>query len=1034
MCASLTKASPTRRLRTNGTGCFTALSARRTSPLLHRRPNGWHGWKKRGSACSRYACLLIQLLQHAQHAILRTDAAGKRRSDVLTLGYRRDAVEAKPVHAHPNTLVTSMITGRAWHTLLARMGMPRFYHMLLTTAYYVPLEETHDCFAQMWGEPLGECTALTKRRAASLPRKRRRPRRAHATSANQARLPNVSRPAPVEHTAHAPRTHAAMRPRGACTQRYFRRHRLFYARAVRRYRYGTVLGLPPTHTLSTPGSLAQRTSVLARRIFPLQFKRPPRWSQEYTNDKGHGRWPKRVRTLRPLLRTMLRKHARFHYTAALNACCPSALPRGVHVLPGYASDVGQEGTEPPAPPTLPASLPASTQALPGAEDDGRARRRLQQLAKARSKGEPRYYQYATSLGRVSWYVRTVVRRVVPLALFGSVHNRNQILGGLARFVRARRGERMHLHDILQGIRLSDCSWLGSWQTPRSACEHAKRTELMDEFVYWLVDDLVLPLLRTTFYVTEAAAFRQRVLYFRQDLWERVSAPAIAQLRTQLFEPVPEAAGAPVAQIRLLPKDTAVRPIVNLRRRTSDGISVNAQLQTAFDVLALEAARHPHVYGAAVHGANGIYTKLIAFRQAILQRHGHIPMMYAVRADVRAAFDSLDHAQLLRLVRTLLAPEKDYVVQRYTQHKPSLGRMARSRVRRAYDDTDYPPFLSTRPAARHAVLVDSVAYTLTDTAHVLAQIEAHIQRSLVRFGARLYRQCVGVPQGSVLSTILCNLLLADMEQTHFAALDGCLMRYTDDFLLLTPSRGEAERFCAALDRGFATHGCRIAPEKSLVNFDMVQGATLLRRIAARAPIPWCGYEICPTTLSVRADKGRYPYHFGDTLTVHTGPHPGDVLAQRLLLAVRARTHILFTDTVLNTEQGAAANVLEGFLLVAAKLHAYCRGLRPRRVSPSLLHRAIDQAVRMTHPMIVSRMRLAAASLYAGAACELRRDVVEWLGYFAFYSVLHTVPAYIDLAPWLAGRMHAPRYGTAQARVGRLALRIWEKDRGDLAGRY
>lgn len=936
---------------------------------------------------SRYVAYLTQLVQHAQRAILTQD--GRRRADLLTLGYRRDSVEACISNTHPNTVLTSMLTSPAWHRILARMGAHRFYHMLRTTSYFVPLD-SDDCFAQMWGEPLTDLPVLVKRKAAPVPCKRRRRRKT---------------------------SRAAATPATPASTLYFRRGRLFYARAIQRYRYGIVLGLPPSHVLYTQGTLRRRTAALARTMYPLQFQRVPLWHAK-PKPTRLGRWPKRLGALRPVLRSLLRRHDRFHYAAAVEACCPSMLPRGAKVA-------DMEDVPEPAP----APAPASTQAF-AAHDSVRARRMQQQLAKVRSKGEPRFYQYATSLGRVCWFVRVVLRRVVPLSLYGSAENRSVVLAAAARFVCARRGERLPLHDVLQGFRTSHCAWLGTGKGPAS--EHKKRTELVYETLFWLFEHFLLPLLRTTFYVTEAAAFRQRVLYFRQDLWHRVSAPLVARLRDRLFERVPNAAGAPVAQVRLLPKDTSIRPIVNLRRRTLDGVSVNAQLQTAFDVLALEAARTPRVYGAAVHGANGIYTRLRDLKASLETRFGHVPMLYMVRADIRAAFDSLDHAQLVRLVRSLLAGQGTYVVQRYMQLKPGLGRVARNAVRRAWDDEAYPSFLQTRPSARHAVLVDSVAYALTDSEQVLRQVEAHVTRSLVRFGSELYRQKTGVPQGSVLSTILCNLLLGDVERTM--EVDGCLMRYTDDFLLLTPSRRAAEQFCVALHEGFPTHGCYIAPEKTLVNFDMVCGTTLVPRIAADDPVPWCGFEISPTTLCVRADPQRYPYHFGDTLTVHAGAHPGDALVHRMLHAVRARTHVLFTDTVLNTEDGAYRNLLEGFAVAAVKLHTYCRAMRPRRASPQLLLRAIEQAVRMTYPMVASRIELAAASMHLGAETSVQRVAVEWLGYFGFYQVLAPRAVYAGVSLALAARLRASRYGAARRSVGRVALAQWPLIAAELEGRF
>ncbi|WFD44938.1 RNA-directed DNA polymerase [Malassezia psittaci] len=657
-------------------------------------------------------------------------------------------------------------------------------------------------------------------------------------------------------------------------------------------------------------------------------------------------------------------------------------------------------------------VPANTQSAPS-QDPARIQG-LQKLAKTRSRAEPHFHRYATPLGQVCWFVRVALSHVFPLALFGSHKNRRVIVTAAKRFICARRNECISLHDILQGFQTSKCAWLRNSQKISRIQDHKQRERLY-QFLLWIMEQYVLPLLRTTFYVTETAAFRQRVLYFRQDLWDRVSRPIVSQLRHRLFEPTSHAAGVPIAHVRLVPKDRSIRPIVNLRRRTN-GVSINSQLQTAFDVLALEAARHPQVYGAAVHGANGIFAQLHQYKSCLVQEFGKVPMLYVVRADVRAAFDSLDHTELLRLVNALIPNDSHYIIQRYAQIKPGLGRIAKQHIRLAWNDADYPAFTTLRTKARHAVLVDQVAYVLTNGKHVLDQINSHITQTLVRFGSDLYRQRNGVPQGSVLSTILCNLLLAKIERAADLASDiGCLMRYTDDFLYLTPSSSDAQRFCRAIHTEPPKYGCTVAPEKTLVNFDIRIDSKLLTRISAREAIPWCGFAICPTTLAVRADHDRYPYHFGDTLTVHRRMYRDEIL-HKMLHAVRSRTHVLFTDTRLNCVRGAYANILEGFVVAAAKLHAYCRAIRPQVLTSSVIFNAIDQAVTMTFPMIASRSRLA-TSLHPEARCELKRKHVEWLGYWGFHGVLSRRAAFQAVSQQLEVRLQSAKYTYERKYAGR-----------------
>lgn len=92
-------------------------------------------------------------------------------------------------------------------------------------------------------------------------------------------------------------------------------------------------------------------------------------------------------------------------------------------------------------------------------------------------------------------------------------------------------------------------------------------------------------------MTDSSAFRNKVLYFRHDDWATLCAPLIERLTSVTFEKLTDVrfpylcAGVNLISslqdeaasilrqrklgfsfVRLLPKETGVRPIVNLRRR------------------------------------------------------------------------------------------------------------------------------------------------------------------------------------------------------------------------------------------------------------------------------------------------------------------------------------------------------------------------------------------------------------------------------------------------------------------------------------
>src|SRR5687767_11772701 len=108
----------------------------------------------------------------------------------------------------------------------------------------------------------------------------------------------------------------------------------------------------------------------------------------------------------------------------------------------------------------------------------------------------------------------------------------------------------------------------------SQTDTRKRLEIFYEFLYYVFDSLLIPLIRSNFYVTESNKHKYRLFYFRHDIWRTITAPAMAALRSNMFEEIQLKDARPIldprmftsGNLRLLPKDTSFRPIMNLRRR------------------------------------------------------------------------------------------------------------------------------------------------------------------------------------------------------------------------------------------------------------------------------------------------------------------------------------------------------------------------------------------------------------------------------------------------------------------------------------
>lgn len=247
--------------------------------------------------------------------------------------------------------------------------------------------------------------------------------------------------------------------------------------------------------------------------------------------------------------------------------------------------------------------------------------------------------------------------------------------------------------VMRGIRTGDCAWAHSQPGKHHSLAEAKtRQALVTRLVGWLFSDVVIPLLRCHFYVTETGAHRNRVFYFRRPVWQRLQHMSLASLdENGMFRRVSDKTAKAIlgrrtlgySRIRLLPKLTSMRIIMNMGRRPNpahvkaaggtyaDCLSVNQQLTNLFHVLTFEKKRQPEPLGASVFGMDDIYKRfkpfVLGLRQPAAEFDGGPPVVetpvFFVSVDVKNCFDTIKQDKLFRIVEDALKSET-YLVRRF----------------------------------------------------------------------------------------------------------------------------------------------------------------------------------------------------------------------------------------------------------------------------------------------------------------------------------------------------------------------------------
>lgn len=262
------------------------------------------------------------------------------------------------------------------------------------------------------------------------------------------------------------------------------------------------------------------------------------------------------------------------------------------------------------------------------------------------------------------------------------------------------------------------------------------------------------------------------------------------------------------------------------------------------------------------------TKLAAYKASLQQRHLSDSPLYFAKVDVQSCFDTIPQARVLSMIETLMSTEAYYTgkhvevsllgaLQRldgeYVNPLPLKRYVAHSGA--AADVASFGQLVQDKLAGAKAntIFINTSLQRYETRDDLMQLLREHVQRNLVKIGKKYYRQKSGIPQGSVLSSILCNFFYAELERDVLGFVldeNSLLLRLLDDFLLITIRKEIAEQFVRVMHRGDEEYGVVVKSEKSLANFDIctVDGIRI-PEIGLGTKFPYCGISIDTRTLEV-----------------------------------------------------------------------------------------------------------------------------------------------------------------------------------------
>ena len=336
----------------------------------------------------------------------------------------------------------------------------------------------------------------------------------------------------------------------------------------------------------------------------------------------------------------------------------------------------------------------------------------------------------------------------------------------------------------------------------------RRRQRQLQWMYWLFNDVIVPLIRIHFYVTTAEGSGNHIYYYRKPVWAALRRQNIADLGKSLYRKVSSVEAYKLlgsgsgrrlgfSTIRFVPKKKGLRPLLNLSKRSKAIVKapkrlgmLNANIRnevvefkdtnkTLEPVLAaLEAERRadPAKFAGSVLSAREAYSRLQPFlRRLRAKRYSRRrrgtgtrgDSVYIVSCDVERAYDTIPIRKAIEIASQALEHET-YVLMDMAVTRSRSGGCAIKHVTKAVLPKKFTSFQcvarNMAMTSAPAIYNDKGSYSEVHRETLLSLLKEHLMSNIVMDKKDFYVQQKGIPQGSVVSAILCSLHYADMERS------------------------------------------------------------------------------------------------------------------------------------------------------------------------------------------------------------------------------------------------------------------------------
>lgn len=526
-----------------------------------------------------------------------------------------------------------------------------------------------------------------------------------------------------------------------------------------------------------------------------------------------------------------------------------------------------------------------------------------------------------------------MKRIVPKDFWGDKDNFNSFSNHMLELINVgRNGQISQLH-MIDFIKVKKMTWLSP------ILPHQKRATLL-LCVDFLIEHFVCPLIKSFFAIVETTFAKNRLCFFRKRIWHRLMLKEWSEFsKFCRLKPISKSEYESLKKCNMTLgysrvlfhlKKSSLRSVCNFSAKRNGRSSINDHLKVLFTVLQYEKDQQPSVVGFAVKVSDAIHEHLKNFILNVKEKYGKNKLIFYLTADIKNCFHSINTHILFQLVSKLL--KSTYTVH-YYRKRIQNGKNNSFRYFQCVHDYEYMKKLNKGN-------VELLLSTVICRQFLIRTLKSLLDNNVLKFGHRYYVQSKGISQGSIVSSLLCDIFLGSVERhisdrLRIVTDEELVLRQTDDYLIASTNQEAVIIIFEHLISFLEEHGCHFNFSKCRASFAYEHPALNLKMKTQW--LSYSGIAINYHTNEISSDFSHYEgLEAKDTISVKLGRNRGQCLKKNLINSINGKLNLILFDKALNSQLVIMKNAMCIFCLCALKFHAYVMCLpRGQRVDKNPL---------------------------------------------------------------------------------------------------